>query len=382
MKDESRDKTAKKNKLTIISEMDELKVIANNHFLMKRYSEAIKAAEEIINLALEVKMDSIIREQEEFITKIYKIVETDKLALIILDDFDQIKKKYEELSKKNKFQEAHQLIDEFKEKYNEFYDLTLIDSLNNFLQKEKRRWHRFKNEESSIKLLEPLEIQFNSYIHTNNIPLAKDSLERAKKILEDVSLDYIIDKWKNFEIKYSELRTKYELKLDFEKKIETLSNLTEEYKFQEANSLLSELISVSEERGFIEYKDILSAKKRNIEDAKGKYEKLLSDIRRLEDQVKDNLNKAQYNSAMDKCSQIIKIARFVGEEGYLRKYEKEKESIEANIRNFNRFLLLKDTISKESNIAVEKINQDEFIEALEKYKIILNNIQEYLEEKE
>jgi hypothetical protein len=362
--------------------MDELKVIANNHLLMKRYSEAIKAAEKIINLALEVKMDSIIREQEEFITKIYKIVETDKLALIILDDFEQIKKKYQELSKKNKFQEAHQLIEEFKEKYNEFYDLTLIDSLNNFLQKEKRRWDRFRNEESSIKLLEPLEIQFNSYIHTNNITLAEDSLEKAKKILENVSLDYIIDKWKNFEIKYSELKSKYELKLDFEKKVETLSNLTEEYKFQEANSLLSELMTVSEQRGFIEYKDILSAKKRNIEDAKGKYEKLLGDIRSLENQVKDNINKAQYDSAMEKCSQIIKIARFIGEEKYLRKYKMEKEIIEGEIRDYNRFLLLKDTITKEANSAVEKINQDELIEALEKYKSILNNIQEYLEEKE
>ena len=370
----------KKDKLTIISEMDELKVIANNHLLMKRYSEAIKAAERIINLALEVKMDSIVLEQEEFITNLYKIVETDKLATIILDNFDQTKSQYEKFIKKNKFQEAHNLIQGFKEKYDEHYDLTLISSIGRFLQEETKMWDCFRKEESSIRLLEPLEIQFNSYIHTNNIPLARDTLEKAKKLLNTVSLDYMVEKWKNFESEYDELFNDYQLKEDFDNKIDLIAELTEEYKFQEAHSLLSKLIKTAEEREFSEYKDSFAAKKRNIEDAEAKYTKLLNDIADLEIKFKHDIEIDHLESAKAKCDQIVKIARFIGKKELLSKYEKKKESINEKFQEFERFLDFKANILKVSESAVSEIKDEHFIEAIEKYMTILHHIQEYLKE--
>ncbi|MFW9930956.1 MAG: hypothetical protein ACFFD1_16325 [Candidatus Thorarchaeota archaeon] len=370
----------KREKLTIISEMDELKVIANNHLLMKRYPEAIKAAEKIINLALEVKMDSIIREQEEFITNLYKIVETDKLATIILDDFDQTKLQYENFVKKNKFQEAHNMIQRFKEKYDEHYELTLISSISRFLQEETKTWDYFRKEESSIRLLEPLEIQFNSYIHTNNIPLARDTLEKAKKLLNTVRLDYMVEKWKNFESEYKELYKDYQLKEDFDSKIDLIAELTEKYKFQEAHSLLSKLIKIAEERDFSEYKDSLAAKKRNIEDAEAKYTKLLDDIADLEINFKQDIENDQLESAKAKCDQIIKIARFIGKQELISKYEKKKDIINEKFNEFNRFLDFKADILKLSESAVIKIKDEHFIEAIEKYRTILHHIQEYLEE--
>jgi hypothetical protein len=370
----------KRDKLTIISEMDELKVIANNHLLMKRYPEAIKAAERIINLALEVKMDSIIREQEEFITNLYKIVETDKLATIILDDFDQTKLQYEKFVKKNKFQEAHNLIQRFKEKYDEHYELTLISSISRFLQEETKTWDYFRKEESSIRLLEPLEIQFNSYIHTNNIPLARDTLEKAKKLLNTVRLDYMVEKWKNFESEYKELYKDYQIKEDFDSKIDLIAELTEKYKFQEAHFLLSKLIKIAEERDFSEYKDSLAAKKRNIEDAEAKYTKLLDDIADLEINFKQDIENDQLESAKAKCDQIIKIARFIGKQELISKYEKKKDIINEKFNEFNRFLDFKADILKLSESAVIKIKDEHFIEAIEKYRTILHHIQEYLEE--
>ncbi|TFG13803.1 MAG: hypothetical protein EU531_09520 [Promethearchaeota archaeon] len=380
MKNEEKSTSIKKDKLAIISEMDELKVIANNHLIMKRFPEAIKAAERIINLALEVKMGSVIREQEEFITSIYKILETDKLASIILDDFDNIKSKYQELSKKNKFRDAHNLLSQFKEKYDEYYDVRLISPIKQFLQEEIKRWDCFVAEESSLKLLEPLEIQFNSYIHTNNIPLARDTLEKAKALLQHISLDYIIEKWSHFEAEYLERKKDYQLKGDFDTKMGVIAELTEEYKFQEAHSLLSTLIKMAEEKHFIEYKDKLAAKKRNIEDAERKYKKLLNDITDLEIKLKIDIENEQYESAKDICDQIIKIARFIDQKDLLMKYEKEKETLSDNILEYNRFLALKKNILELSEIAISEVNEEYFSEALDKYKAILSRIQKYLEE--
>jgi len=380
MKNEEKITSIKKDKLAIISEMDELKVIANNHLIMKRYPEAIKAAERIINLALEVKMDSVIREQEEFITRIYKILETDKLASIILDDFDNIKSKYQDLSKKNKFRDAHNLIYQFKQKYDEYYDVGLIRPISQFLQEERKRWDCFVAEESNLKLLEPLEIQFNSYIHTNNIPLARDTLEKAKVLLQHISLDYIIEKWSYFEAEYLERKKDFQLKGDFDTKMSVIAELTEEYKFQEAHSLLSTLIKMADEKHFIEYKDKFAAKKRNIEDAERKYKKLLNDIADLEITLKIDIENEQYESAKEICDQIIKIARFIDQKDLLIKYEKEKETLSDNILEYNRFLALKEKVIKLSEIAISEVNEEHFSEALDKYKAILFRLQKYLEE--
>ena len=57
-------------KIQIISDIDQLKVVANNHFLMKKYYDAIKVSELILELARKANLPSIIREQEKFVYKV------------------------------------------------------------------------------------------------------------------------------------------------------------------------------------------------------------------------------------------------------------------------------------------------------------------------
>ena len=195
-----------------------------------------------------------------------------------------------------------------------------------------------------------------------------------------MSLDYMVEKWKNFESEYDELFNDYQLKEDFDNKIDLIAELTEEYKFQEAHSLLSKLIKTAEEREFSEYKDSFAAKKRNIEDAEAKYTKLLNDIADLEIKFKHDIESDHLESAKAKCDQIVKIARFIGKKELLSKYEKKKESINEKFQEFERFLDFKANILKVSESAVSEIKDEHFIEAIEKYMTILHHIQEYLKE--
>ena len=66
--------TNNKKKIVVLSKIDELKVIANNHYLMGKFDEAIKIAEEIMDIAEEAKLYSIVREEGDFIGDIYKKV--------------------------------------------------------------------------------------------------------------------------------------------------------------------------------------------------------------------------------------------------------------------------------------------------------------------
>jgi hypothetical protein len=52
----------RREQIRIISEIDQLKVKANNHFLMKKYYEAIKTSEIILNLAKKAELLSILKD--------------------------------------------------------------------------------------------------------------------------------------------------------------------------------------------------------------------------------------------------------------------------------------------------------------------------------
>ena len=141
--------TNNKKKIVVLSKIDELRVIANNHYLMSKFDDAIKIAEEIMNLAEEAKLYSIVREEGEFIADIYKKVKEN-----------------------NKFIE--------------------IEKQQNALKKK----------------LEPLEIQFNSYIITNNITLAEETLEQAKTLLKKLKDTETLKMWETSEAIFLELKKK------------------------------------------------------------------------------------------------------------------------------------------------------------------------------
>ena len=141
--------TNNKKKIVILSKIDELKVIANNHYLMGKFDEAIKIAEEIMDKAEEAKLYSIVREEGEFIADLYKKVKEN-----------------------NKFIE--------------------IEKQQNTLKKQ----------------LEPLEIQFNSYISTNNITLAEETLEQAKTLLKKLKDTETLKMWETSKAMFLELKKK------------------------------------------------------------------------------------------------------------------------------------------------------------------------------
>jgi len=141
--------TNNKKKIVVLSKIDELKVIANNHYLMGKFDDAIKIAEEIMEIAEDAKLYSIVREEGEFIADLYK-----------------------------KVKENNKIIE--------------IEKQQNTLKKQ----------------LEPLEIQFNSYISTNNITLAEETLEQAKTLLKKLKDTETLKMWETSEAIFLELKKK------------------------------------------------------------------------------------------------------------------------------------------------------------------------------
>ncbi len=302
-----------KKKLEVLSKIDELKVIANNHYLMGKFDEAIKIAEAIMDIAEKARLYSVVREEGEYIANLYKQAKEEHEYIAIRDDFESLEKVFYKLVGKGDIEGAHDLVQTFKQYYEKKIDLNSFSNVNEFLSRDSKIWNEFiTREQNLIRQLEPLEIQFNSYVSTNNLSLAGETLEKARVLLKKLSNSRILKMWETSESMYLELRKRYVLNEIIEKDLNEVSRLTENYEFDKAKRILDSKIEYLEKEGFTEHNKEIEAKKIYILEAESKYLKLEDELKVLEDLIKDNITRNHFKQAIDNISQIIKISRFIG----------------------------------------------------------------------
>ncbi|MFW9938102.1 MAG: hypothetical protein ACFFD5_10670 [Candidatus Thorarchaeota archaeon] len=367
------------NKIKIISEIDQLKVIANNHYLMKRYNEAIRVAEKIIELAKSVDLKFIIKEQEEFISEISEYLEEENITTYINEDFKILKTKVNQYNLENKIYEAHEAVQKFIQKFDSLYDLNSIPEINEIIKKEQDLWKNYNNEQNNLKKkLDPLEIQLNSYLATNNIVLASETVKKAKILLKDLNDTNITKKWETLESMVSELKKQSDVVKTVEDTIEKISNLTDNYQFEDAKKLLERIINFVKEKDLTYYERNLSSKKKTVLDAEEKYNKLLNDVKSLEEEVKLNLSNYLFEKAQENCEQIIKISRFIGKNDYVKMYTELNDEIKQKLREFNLLEKLKRNVKDLNSQGLAFLSEGDLNEALTKFKKIKEHLESFL----
>ena len=305
--------TDNKRKLEVLSKIDDLKVIANNHYLMGRFDEAIKVVEDIMDIAEQAKLYSVVREEGEYISNLYKQAKIKHKFIVIRDDFESLEEEFNKHIGKGNIEKAHDLVQTFKQYYEKNIDLNSFNNVKEFLSRDSKIWNEFSTKEQNIiRQLGALEIQFNSYINTNNLSLAGETLENAKVLLRKLTNIEILKRWETSETSYLELRKNYVLNEIIEKDLNEVSRLTENYEFDKAKRILDSKIEYLEKQGLTEYDKEIIAKKKNILDAESKYLKLEDDLKALEVLIKDNIANNHFKQAINNISQIIKISRFIG----------------------------------------------------------------------
>ncbi|MFW9771503.1 MAG: hypothetical protein ACFFFB_12785 [Candidatus Heimdallarchaeota archaeon] len=374
--DSKQKKLDEKEKIIIISEIDELKVIANNHYLMGKYDDAIKTTEEIIELAKKAELSSIIRQQQKFVNKIHQLIGNQKPFLI--DDFEDLKGRFENLLNANKIDDAHEIVASFKEKYNKILNLSSNTVIEELIKKDKKIWDDYSSKKKDIKRqLEPLEIQLNSYLSTNNVILANDIIRKAKELLRKIEDISIKEKWDTLEAMFVELKKKYDFHEKIEDSLQEVTNLTDKYEFDKAKDLLKSVSQIIQEKALPNFEKEIKIKERSIVDAKQKYNKLKKDIEDLEILVEENIKRFLFDEAIDNCNQIIKISRFIGKEDYVNKYSEYIKDIKRRIQEFNEYEKFRMIIINLNSEATDAIKKDNFELALSKFKEIKEKIAQF-----
>jgi hypothetical protein len=321
-----------KKKLEVLSKIDELKVIANNHYLKGKFDIAIKVAEEIMDVAEQAKLYSVVREEGEYIANLYKQARDEHNFIAIRDDFEGLKEEFDKLIENNKIEEAHDIVQTFKQYHEKNIDLNSFNNVREFLSRDSKIWNEFSTKEKNIiKQLEPLEIQFNSYINTNNLSLAGETLEKAKTLLKKIVNIEILKMWETFEIMFLELRKIHVLDESIEEDLREVSILTENYEFDKAKGILDIKIEYLEKEGLTEYNQKIEAKKKFVFDAENKYLKLENDLAALDVLIKDNIANNHFKQAISNINQIIKISRFIGKTKNVERFNEYINILEKKI---------------------------------------------------
>jgi hypothetical protein len=365
----------RKKKIDVLSKIDELKVIANNHYLMGKYDEAIKITEKIMDIAEEAKLYSVVREEGEHISNLYKQAKSDHKFVVVRDDFESLKEDYENLLAQDKIAEAHDLLQTFEQYYEKNMNLSSFKRVKDLFLKDEILWNEFCTEQLNIiRRLEPLEIQFNSYVNTNNLLLAGKTLEQAKKLLVTLKDSKILKIWEPIEIRFLGLKKKYDFDEGIESNLKKVSKHTENYEFDKAKSILKSNIDLLHKSEFSNYSQKLEVKLKYVVDAESKYLKLEEDLKELERKINQNVSRNEFKEAINNINQIIKISRFIGKTNYLENYAKYIDILEQKIKKNSK---IEDTsyIVKKLNVqGIEALKNEDYIVSLEIYKRIVDLI--------
>jgi len=371
----SKEDADNKKKIEVLSKIDELKVIANNHYLMGKYDEAIKVAEKIMDIAEGAKLYSVVREEGEHIANLYKRGKEDHKFIVIRDDFEGLKEEYQKLLMQNEIKNAHELLQTFIKYYEKDMNLTSFKRVKDLFLEDEKLWNDFHTKQLKIiKQLEPLEIQFNSYTNTNNLLLAGEILEKAKKLLAVLKDPKVLKLWETSEAIYLEFKKKYNIDEDIENNLKEVSLLTENYKFDKAKSILKSKIAILHKTDFSDYKQKLGTKLKYVIDAESKYLKLEEDLKKLEIVINQNVSQNQFKEAINNINQIIKISRFIDKTNHLEEYTKYIDILEKKINKISEVEETSNIVKKLNVQGIQSLKKEDYAESLKIFRKIVGLI--------
>ncbi|MGV9204318.1 MAG: hypothetical protein ACOC44_09925, partial [Promethearchaeia archaeon] len=133
--------------------------------------EAIKLVAEITNLAIRGNIPSYIKEQDDFLKEIAKEVKKDHMISKIIEQGESISNLYDKMMQFDKIGEAHELVQDFREKYEELPYFESLPVVQDLLFKDRKEWIRNrsggkekKKEEEPGKKKENMEKEFSALL--------------------------------------------------------------------------------------------------------------------------------------------------------------------------------------------------------------------------
>ena len=382
----NRDDTKRKEQLKFLEKIDNKRIIQNNHVMVGDFDEAINIAKEIILLADDAKLQSIVEEQEEFINQILsKITEKDKISKI-KESFKKLKPNFDKLIKNKEIVEAHTIVEQFKQKHNDMAILRSMRQVMNLLSIEREIWIDFTDQQEAIKAkLKHLDNQFHRFLEKDDIVNTEETMLKAKKFLPDLFENDFKIKWNTYEKELIEHKRKNQIIEKIKKTIQESLKDKQNFSFDDALLKIDDILKLIESEDLPVYKEMLVSTKKEIIAGEIKYKKLYLEFAEWKSKLRVNQENNFLNAAISNCRYIIPISREIGmseeENNYkelLKQLEKKLEDNEtANLREKQN--LIKDAEEIKQLIALD----ENILPLIEEFNVkdLLGDLSEEIEEK-
>ncbi|MFX1384296.1 MAG: hypothetical protein ACFFBP_17810 [Promethearchaeota archaeon] len=299
-----------------VSEISDLKNMADEYFMAEDYDKVIEISQKIIELADELGDEGLKKDQKEFINEAQQRAGLKKIMLSAEQESEEINKQFIELINTDKIIDAHDFINAFKSKYEEI-DLSSIPKIDEILTNEKQIWKAFLTKQDDlINEINVLEKKIFTCIEKQDIAEAEKSFKKVKALLEKIIDETIQNKWKDIE------QTVMKSRADYDDMIQNSKNTVKQ---------LQEIIKKNEENNELE---LLIENCQNI----------ITHLKLVKD-----------NALLDQYSQLL------------------EESLEK--KRLNNLVEVIDDLRKESKI---KLNEGNLIECLKYYDKILNQLKDFM----
>ena len=316
-----------KRKIRVISQIDDLLGIQGQAYIRGELKDALANAYQIIELAKPEDLKSFIREQEELIARIEKLLK----------------------------------------------------------EKEEREHLRLRAEQERLRLekIKKLKTELNQLEHSFIAGLiAKDFLkteeviEKAKNLLSQLDDTELRSKWEDFEKKHIDAKRKKELIEMAQKLIEESIELKEKFLFDDLKLKLKDAIKKLNDNGISEYLKELEYIQKDVINAEETYLNVVQTINKLVQEIKTLQEDKKFKNAISQCENLLKLAKSIKKEDLVQTYSKSLIKLQKDLS----FQELKETVIKLNEEGLNLLKKGEISLSLEKFKMIKGSINYYLEE--
>ena len=139
------------DKFEIISRIDKLSGEAQNYKIKGNFEEAIRTSSEIVKLAMHANLPSHIEAQDKFLKTIAKEVKKDHIISEILSIGERVKKMFDVLIASNDIPGAHDLVEEFKNKYQNISYFNTIPLVRDLILEDNKKWILFQSQGEAVE---------------------------------------------------------------------------------------------------------------------------------------------------------------------------------------------------------------------------------------
>ena len=216
--------TEEKKQIKAISDIDDMKITANNHYIIAEYDKAIHVAQQILEFAKKDGLIEHVKEQEEFIYKCQKAKENQDKNKAFKDTCEEIKKQTDKLIEQDEIIEAYRIKTNFEQQYEEEFDFRAFPLARDLIKNVNDVYATYYTNQKKMQVqLTSLENEVSSAFETEDLKTVNENLKKAKEILPKFKIEDFNDKWSSFEEEYSKkveelIKQLQELEKQFEEK--------------------------------------------------------------------------------------------------------------------------------------------------------------------